>query len=290
MLPNANDLESFLELCRTGNMSRAAERLGVTQPALSQGLKRLEQSIGEQLMIRTKGGLVLTRAGMRLQAGAQDLVSRFENLRSQALEDHQLLKGRYTLGIHPSVALYTLPYMMPALLKKFPGLELQLHHDLSRNITEQVISFKLDFGLVINPVQHPDLVLKEVVKDQVHYVRSKKKTIHNDIDGELTTLICDPGLLQTQGLLQKNKRKNNFARTIESSNLEVIKSLVLAGAGVGILPMRVIDRDVKEVEVLDEFPSFKDRLYLAYRVDAQTGSAKRELMTTFRELLEKALL
>ena len=118
MLPNASDLESFLELCRTGNMSRAAERLGVTQPALSQGLKRLEQSIGEQLMIRTKGGLILTRAGQRLQTGNQDLVSRFENLKSQAKEDHQFLKGRYTLGIHPSVALYTLPYVMPGLLKK----------------------------------------------------------------------------------------------------------------------------------------------------------------------------
>ena len=105
---------------------------------------------------------------------------------------------------------------------------------------------------------------------------------------------CDPDLrsrlLQTQRMLQKNKRKKIFSRTIETSNLEVIKSMVLAGAGVGILPMRVIDRDHKNVEIFKEFPNFKDRLFLAYRVDAQTSSARKELTTAFRELRRKSQL
>ena len=62
MLPNASDIQSFLEVTKTKNISRAAERLGLTQPALSQSIKRLENAFGQQFFIRGKGGVKLTRA------------------------------------------------------------------------------------------------------------------------------------------------------------------------------------------------------------------------------------
>lgn len=273
MLPNANDLQFFLEVAKTGNMSRAAERLGVSQPALSQAMKRLETSFDSQLLLRSKSGVVLTKAGEKLGQKARLLLEAWQDIKEEAQRDEQQVRGVYTLGIHSSVALYTLPYMASKLLRDFPHLELKLEHDLSRKITEQVISFKLDFALVVNPVTHPDLVIKELFEDEVAFFRSRKIKEENE-----EVLISEPDLRQTQELLnQLPKRKMTFTRRVTSSNLEVIKSLVVSGTGVGIVPTRVMGQDLKKVEKLAGMPVFKDKICLVYRHDVQKSVAARSL-------------
>lgn len=273
MLPNANDLQFFLEVAKTGNMSRAAERLGVSQPALSQAMKRLETSFDSQLLLRSKSGVVLTKAGEKLGQKARLLLEAWQDIKEETARDEQQVRGVYTLGIHSSVALYTLPYVAAKLLRDFPNLELKLEHDLSRKITEQIISFKLDFALVVNPVSHPDLVIKELFDDEVAFFRSKKIKEENE-----KVLISEPDLRQTQELLnQLPKKKMIFSRRVTSSNLEVIKSLVVSGAGVGIVPTRVIGQDLKKVEKMAGLPVFKDKICLVYRHDVQKSVAARSL-------------
>lgn len=287
MLPNAADLSFFLEVSNTGNMSRAAERLGVTQPALSQSMKRLEAAFDQQLLLRGKGGVTLTKAGEKLATGARGLLDDWEALKVDSAKDAENLRGRYSLGVHSSVALYTVKHFVPQLLSQYPGLEFKLVHDLSRKLTEDIISFKVDFGLVINPVSHPDLVIRELFKDEVSFWRSKKKTSANDLDSDDKVLIVEPDLNQSQELLAKlAKKKINFKRVITSSSLEVIKELVLNGAGIGIIPGRVVGDDSKKMEVLKAaFPKFQDKLCLIYRADIQKSTASRQLTALIQDSL-----
>jgi DNA-binding transcriptional LysR family regulator len=69
--------------------------------------------------------------------------------------------------MHPSVAQYSLSKFLPQLLEKFPGFEVNFIHDLSRKITEQVISRECDLALVINPVAPPDLIMHKLLTDDV---------------------------------------------------------------------------------------------------------------------------
>ena len=274
MLPNANDLYFFLEVAQTGNLSRAAERLGVSQPALSQAMKRLETCFENQLLLRSKSGVVLTKSGQKLSQRARMLLESWQELKDEALKDEDQVRGVYGLGVHSSVALYTLPHFCAELLAEFPHLEMRLEHDLSRKITEMVISFKLDFGLVVNPVAHPDLVIKELFTDEVAFYRAKKLKAANK-----NVLITEPDLTQTQELLNQlqKKKKLKFERMITSSNLEVIKTMVVEGAGVGIVPGRVMGVDNKKVEKIPGLPTFKDRICLVYRHDVQRSLAARSL-------------
>jgi DNA-binding transcriptional LysR family regulator len=274
MLPNANDLYFFLEVAQTGNLSRAAERLGVSQPALSQAMKRLEACFENQLLLRSKSGVVLTKSGQKLSQRARTLLESWQELKDEALKDEDQVRGVYGLGIHSSVALYTLPHFFAELLGEFPHLEMRLEHDLSRKITEMVISFKLDFGLVVNPVAHPDLVIKELFTDEVAFYRAKKLKAANK-----NVLITEPDLTQTQELLNQlqKKKKISFERMITSSNLEVIRTMVVEGAGVGIVPGRVMGVDNKKVERIPGLPTFKDKICLVYRHDVQKSLAARSL-------------
>lgn len=106
--PDPWDLRYFQEIARTLNLSRAAERLGVGQPALSLAVKRLEDSLEAQLFLRRNRGLVLTSAGQRLLRESNLLLSAWESLVAETKKSEVELTGRYTLGCHPSVAIYSL--------------------------------------------------------------------------------------------------------------------------------------------------------------------------------------
>ena len=123
-----------------------------------------------------------------------------------------------------------------------------------------MISFKLDLALVINPVSHPDLVIKKVLSDEVTLRTAKGKSI------DTSTLIYDPALTQVQTLLRSLKKKKvTFDRHITTSNLELVEHLTSLGVGVGVLPSKVCKSNMV---VFDKsLKPFKDELCLVYRAD-----------------------
>ena len=179
------------------------------------------------------------------------------------------VQGSYTIGCHPSVAIYTLPSILPQLLEKHPGLELKLVHDLSRRIAEQVIRMEIDVGIVVNPVRHPDLVIRKLYDDDVGlWVGPGKHKIQDPRSGH-AVLICDPDLLQTQTLLKQLKANEiSFSRTLASSNLEVITQLTAAGCGIGVLPDRVaMTASKRGLRRVARGPAFHDEVCVLYRTE-----------------------
>lgn len=273
----------FLECARTGNLSRAAERLGITQPALTMALRRLEEALGVELFHRSKKGVRLTKAGELFQTEAKGLVDRWERLIKILGRSVEELRGTYSIGCHPSVALYSLPQTLPQVLTDFPELTLELHHDLSRKIAERVIKGELDIALVVNPVRHPDLVIKSVARDEFGFWSSRTANDLNRPGTARAILICEPDLLQSQHLLRRVKLK--FARVVQSTSLEVIASLANSGGGIGLLPGRVA-KQWKNLERLSDLPTYQDEIALLYRAENRRIAAFRELA----QRLEKGML
>lgn len=254
------DLKYFLELAKTLHLTRSAERLAITQPALSHSLKRLENEIGCELFVRSKKGLKLTSAGENLRNSADDLVSRWESIKASAINEVQTEQGLIKLGCHAAVAQYILKEFLPEFLKQYPGIQLQLVHGLSRHMTEQVISSVLDAAFAVNPVPHPDLIIKDICHDEVGLWRSRSCK-NTDV------LFVDTNLVQTQNIMGKLQKKGHrFARVIESSSLEVISNMVASGAGYGIVPSRVLKQfETSKLELVKDSPVFHDKICLVYK-------------------------
>jgi len=269
ILPDANDLIYFSETAITENLSRASERLGITQPALSISIQRLERSIGSSLFIRTKKGVHLTQAGKFLYAQSRNLIQQWQQVRTKAIASTELIQGQYTLGCHPSVALYTLPLLLPKILEAHPGIEIRLEHALSRRIVESVISMEIDLGIVINPIRNPNLVIRKLADDEVcFWVGEGNSQIQNPQSGN-AVLICDLELVQTQALLKKLKVAGiKYGRVLHTASLELITELTLSGAGIGIIPSRVANpKKNKGLRKLSKSPVFRDEISLIYRVE-----------------------
>jgi DNA-binding transcriptional LysR family regulator len=287
MLPSPAELSYFIEIASTLNISRAAERLGISQPSLSLAVKRLEDALGIELLIRSKSGVHLTRAGQKFVSQARVLLHEWERLGEAAVREESTLTGRYVIGCHPSVGLYTLPNIVPLLMAQHAELELKLMHGLSRQVTDEVIGFKVDFGIVVNPVEHPDLVIKTLGKDEVTLWVGADGAAAKAAQAGQGVLICDPELLQTQSIQkQMQKRGMMFTRTITTSSLELATSLVASGAGAGILPGRVATRmPAQKLAPVEGAPRFQDKICLVYRADAQKTAASKALIAAIAKCL-----
>lgn len=280
MLPSPNELRYLIEIAETGNLSRAAERLGITQPTLTVAVKRVEESFGLPILIRTKSGVELTKAGSKLVGQARFLLNEWEKIRTEAVRDDKELRGSYVLGCHPSVALFSLPSFLPRLLTENPALNITLVHELSRRVTENVISYRIDFGIVVNPWRHPDLVIRPLATDDVLLWTRTNPTELQSPKSQDAVLICDPELVQTQEIQRKFRKAGlSFRRVITTSNLEVVATLIASGAGVGILPTRVARRlpEMQLVPFMQGGPRYQDKIALIFRADATRSKASRAI-------------
>lgn len=263
-----SDIKNFLTVCETRNMTRASEIIGLSQPALSYAIKRLESALGGELFIRLKNGIELTKLGEQFKQRARRLLYEWEQVSNLAQPGTDFVQGCYVFAIHPSVALSTLEFFFPALQRTFPQLDFNLIHGISREMTEKVISWEADFGIVVNPIRHPDLVIHRLYKDEVaifHTPSAEDK------------LIYDSQLAQSQHILHKLQKKNRVAGKITSANLEVVAKLTAMGLGYGILPARVASQ-YPQLKRLADSPVFSDDICLVYRAEKHNNAVSKEII------------
>jgi len=272
MFSSSKDITYFLEVVNTMNFSRAAERLGIAQPSLSLAIQRVEKSLGTKVFLRSKTGVSITKAGEQLLIHSKKLLQAWEDLRNKAIAAEAEPQGTCTIGMHAAVSLYTSGNFIPELLATYPKLNIKLVHDLSRKIVEQIISANIDIGLVINPIKHPDLIIKKLCTDVVTLWNSNTPNKYNqDITSGNAVLICDPELSQSQHILKHMKKSNiRFNRIISTNNLELIAELTIKGAGIGILPSRLAKFiSPTKLQKIEKAPSYTDELCLVYRLESK---------------------
>ena len=267
MLPSAAELNYFLEVTHSLNLSRASERLGISQPSLSLAMKRLEQSVGTTLFIRHKYGVSLTPAGKQLLLHVRQLLQQWENTKSKALASTHEIQGHYTLGCNSIIANYLVSMFLPALLEQHPRLEVHLRHGLSQKITEQVNNLSIDIGIVINPFKHPELIIRKIGNDETcFWVGEGAREIQN-IQSKKAVIICNPDSIQAQSLLTKIKQMGIiFNRMVTTESMGVVAKLTANGCGIGILPKRIArSMHPDSLHHLSTLPSYSDELCVIYR-------------------------
>jgi DNA-binding transcriptional LysR family regulator len=273
--PSPWDLHYFQEITQTLNLSRAAERLGVGQSALSISLKRLEDSLGVELFFRRSKGLELTPAGHKLLVQTHDLLTAWDAIVSEVKKSSTELAGTFSIGCHQSVALYLMDKVIGRIYSEYEHIEIRHIHGLSRVVCESVISGKTDFGIVINPIQHADLVIHKLATDEVCFWKTAK--------AKQDVLIYEPALFQSQTLLKKLKVRA-FSRVIASDSLEVVAALAQANLGLAILPSRVAARMAPQLKRVTDLPSYSDELAFIYRVDLPKTAAVKAIVKIIREI------
>ncbi|MGE0786241.1 MAG: LysR family transcriptional regulator [Sandaracinaceae bacterium] len=286
----AAPLRYFQEVARAGSFTSAARELGISQPSLSVAVQKLEESIGAPLFHRSRQGVTLTRAGEILLEHARQAERALEAARDEVLALASEPRGRFRLGSHESLAAYVLPGFMARFFERYPAVQITLHNGNSRDVERSVIERTLDLALVVNPTRHPDCVIAELTQDRVGFVVAT--ALKRRYAGRSEDLLREvpwihvPVLQQTQFIVGAMAKRGIVpASQLTCSSMELVKSLVLDGVGVGVLPFRVASHGVNagKLAVLeDALPVFDDTIALVWRYDLPMTAGARALLDELR--------
>ena len=270
-----SDLRYFLEVRERGSLSAAARSLGITQPSLTAAMQRLERHLGTTLLLRDRTGVTLTVTGRALAHDATalfEIVGRAER-RVLGLEDEE--KGRFVIGSHESLAAYFLPDFLRRLFAAHPGIDVTVYNAPSATVADATVERSVDFGIVVNPKPHPDLVLVELFEDAVDFFAERQAGAPRDLAEALARLAEGP-LVHAARVAESRELLDRLdalgctpKRVIACGDFELVKSIALAGVGVAVLPRRVAayGHPGRLLRVHPELPCFEDRIFLVFRAD-----------------------
>jgi len=278
----------FVAVAEHGAVTAAARALALSQPAVTAAIHKLEAELETTLFLRTSRGVTLTSTGhallehaRRLERGAIEARREIGGLEAEP-------SGRFTIGCHESLGAYFLPPLFAHFFAEHPAIDLVLSNANSRDVERAVIERRIDFGIVVNPERHPESVVTPLFVDRVAIVAHEALLRPTRAPSALIAdhaLVHVPALRQTQFILGALDQSGIVPkRTVPCASLELVKSLVLDRAGLGILPLRVAryhtPKDTVRV-VSRELPAFDDRIALVRRADLHVTAAVRLVLDAF---------
>lgn len=157
-------LRTFVAVAEEGQVTRAAEKLHISQPAVSGQLKSLEEALGLVLFKRVHGGIQLTKAGNSLLSKTKDVLAAVEELRSAAKKLSTNLTGRLTLGVMLNPQFIRLGELTNHLLVHYPGLDVDIRHRNSIAVITNLRSQEIDASFYIGQEVPPDMQSIELRK------------------------------------------------------------------------------------------------------------------------------
>jgi len=275
-------LRYFRAIAEVGNLTAAAKKLGVAQSTLTAAVKKLEEQLDSTLLLRNSRGVTVTPTGRALATSASDILALIDETqqRIRGLESEEI--GKFVLGCHESLGAYFLPSFMRGFLDRSPGIEIGVWNGTSADVRQAVLDRTVHFGLIVNPVPHDELVMVEAFRDAVAVVARRDGLAAPGTREQIEARLRENPLIYAARVDQCQQIVNSLAgldllpnRLITTGDLELTKSLVLAGLGVGILPRRVADygRPGELVVVHASLPEIPDRILLCFRADAHRTAA-----------------
>ncbi len=162
-----NHLKSFIAVAKLGHLTRAAETLHLSQPALSGQIKVLEENLGVTLFERSSSGMTLTTSGRRLLEDAQRVIDDVEQLEHAAQRLRGLITGTLKLGTVLEPSVLQLGELLSRAFERHPQLELELHQVLSSDALVGVRNGNLDASYYFG--HRPEAALEAVALRDIVY-------------------------------------------------------------------------------------------------------------------------
>lgn len=260
---NIDHLKTFVETVQLSSISKAADQLHLTQPAVSMQLQSLESSIGYQLLVRSNRGVQLTEYGKVFYSYAQSFLTLWENLQNDLKNIQNGKTSALPVGTCPAIGQYALPCAIYLFKQKFPQVRISVQSMTSETILNEVRDHTLQIGFLEGTPNVPDLAVHIVLKSDLLLVGAPANNLETVTLEDLPNLplILTPETCDVRRALKKNlaSYKMDDAKLqpfLELDGLESVKSAVLSGHGLSFFPYLVIKKELfagelKTVEIKD---------------------------------------
>lgn len=292
-------LQYVIQIAAERNFSRAAEKLHIAQPSLSQQLSKLEKELGVLLFKRSTNSVELTHAGSVFVEKAQRIVDMTEQLRREMEDIAELRKGRIVIGSLPMTGSHLLPHVLIAFRSAYPEIELALVEETTSQLEQLTASGGTDVCLLSLPMNEPSLAYEPLVEEEIYLAVPPEHRLARAA-GERAVPIAElkdePFVLLKKGQGFRAIAHNLCAEAgfspravFESNNIETVQSLVAAGMGIAFVPQMVTRSQVNgHAPVYVRLAGAPTRtLVIAYRKGRYLSHAAEAFIATFRETMSR---
>jgi DNA-binding transcriptional LysR family regulator len=246
-----HQLQCFIAVLEEGGFKRATARLGITQPALSYQIKRLEEELGVQVFHRGPGGISPTEAGRVLLEHAHHVIAAVREAHEAVRELSGGVTGELRIGAIKCVGQYFLPHVLCEISAKHPLVRPKLLYLDSDDLFDALLANKLDVAMVVDPPADRRLVYESVFDEQISLVSGPGHPFYGRdcVDlGDLSAVNFVALSPQTSaGALTRSYLDRlgiSFVPAVTTDNVDTVKRMVEAGMGVAFLPDMVTADDV----------------------------------------------
>lgn len=249
---DTDHIKVLLTLEKIGNITKAADELGVSQPYLSKFLKQIELKLGIKVFYRLPRSLKVTKEGEIYLRTFKNILGLLHNAMNEVDSLQNNLMEQISIGMHPLLGKFLIP-RIERNMEEFPSIELQYIFKNSREVIQDVLESKIDFGIVADAKDYPELVIKPLWKEDIGLYSA---------DGKVKEKIFfNPSMISSQKIL--NKLDCQKVRAIDDYN--VLYSILKRSNSMGLLPEPIAESEGK-LKLIEMFrPSIG--VFLVYRVD-----------------------
>lgn len=252
-------LEFFVSVCQELHFTRAAEKLGISQPSLSQQIRILEHEVGSPLFDRIGKKTMITEAGHILLKHCYNMFHELEQARMAIGELQGLKRGILKIGALHSVMNRLLPPAVMAFHHNYPHIELVLSDLRHGEIIEKLLHNELDLGIVYYPVQNEDLKIMHLYDETLSLVVPDSHALSQLTEAKLEVLHEVPMVSLQRSyylreFLDKTFKENGIAAKIvmELNTYDAVIRMVSEGAGAAILPFSYANQ--KKLDAVSVIP------------------------------------
>jgi DNA-binding transcriptional LysR family regulator len=245
-------LEMFGAVAEEGTFTRAAERLHVSQSAISRQVKLLEEELGGSLLHRGPKRVALTQPGELLLKMVHRIQRDMLEVVAQISDTHTLHRGNLSVAGGMTVCLYIFPRLLKKFRALYPQVDLRVASGASESIQRQLRSAELDLALLTLPILARDLEVRPVLKEEMVVVTAPGHPLSRERTVEPRSLGRYPLILYEAGSNTRKVLDQFFFEeevpvevAMETENVEIIKAMVGNGLGVSIIPYAAVAKDVR---------------------------------------------
>ena len=243
------ELQYIVVVAQERHFGRAAERVFVTQPALSLAIKKLEEELGTTIFERRQNQITLTPLGEQLVHQAQRVLEDADQLKILAAQGKDHLAGLLRFGVIATVGPYVLPDLIPALSKRAPAMPLEIEESLTANLTAMLKNGRLDVIMLALPFDEPGILTQALYDEPFkavvpvgHRWEHKKQLDARELEGEKVLLLHAGHCFRQQVLDSCPELSRSDAEGIQGNSLETIRQMVASGLGITVLPCSALTK------------------------------------------------
>ena len=248
-----NQLECFIAVLEEGGFKRASARLGITQPALSYQIKRLEEELGVQVFHRGPGGITPTEAGRVLLDHAHQVISAVRDAHQAVRELYDGVTGEIRIGTMKCAGTYFLPQVLWDIRAKHPSVRPEIVYRTADELLDSLLSDKLDVVVVADPPPDDRLDYQVLFREGISLVSPPGHPFYGRpridlVDLKDAAFVSLSPQTTTGGLIRDYLVELGVSVTsaISPDNVETVKRMVEAGMGVAFLPDMVTGAEVAD--------------------------------------------